>query len=82
MRRSHIFYLCPRPVVLVTVEHQGAGNMFPMDLIGPTGSPWYSMALRLTSPAVRLMQEARRMALASVPFSYQSFAYELGQHHR
>src|SRR5207244_10247204 len=38
--------------------------------------------LRLTSPAVKLMQESRRMALASVPFSYRATAYELGKHHR
>jgi flavin reductase (DIM6/NTAB) family NADH-FMN oxidoreductase RutF len=82
LRCSYVFYICPRPVVLVTVEHQGASNMFPMDLIGPTGSPWFSMALRSTSPAVRLMKESRRMALASVPFHYQSVAYELGKHHR
>jgi flavin reductase (DIM6/NTAB) family NADH-FMN oxidoreductase RutF len=82
LRCSHVFYICPRPVVLVTVEHQGASNMFPMDLIGPTESPWFSMALRSTSPAVRLMQQSRRMALASVPFRYKAAAYELGKHHR
>jgi flavin reductase (DIM6/NTAB) family NADH-FMN oxidoreductase RutF len=79
---SHVFYICPRPVVLVTVEHEGAGNMFPMDLIGPTDSPWYTMALRSTSPAVRLMQESGRMALASVPFSLKAAAYEMGKHHK
>jgi flavin reductase (DIM6/NTAB) family NADH-FMN oxidoreductase RutF len=79
---SYVFYICPRPVVLVTAEHEGAGNMFPMDLIGPTDSPWFSMALRSTSPAVRLMQQSRRMALAGVPFPYKDFAYELGKHHR
>ena len=79
---SHVFYICPRPVVLVTVEHRGKGNMFPMDLIGPTDSPWYSMALRSTSPAVELMKQSKRMALASVPLSYQAAAYELGKHHR
>lgn len=82
LRCSHVFYMCPRPVVLVTVEHQGAGNMFPMDLIGPTDSAWYSMALRKTSPAIRLMQESRRIALASVPFQRKAIAYELGKHHR
>jgi flavin reductase (DIM6/NTAB) family NADH-FMN oxidoreductase RutF len=82
LHRSHIFYLCPRPVVLVTVAHEGSGNMFPMDLIGPTDSPWFSMALRLTSPAVRLMQESRRMALAAVPIFHKDIAYQLGQHHR
>jgi flavin reductase (DIM6/NTAB) family NADH-FMN oxidoreductase RutF len=53
-----------------------------MDLIGPTDSPWFSMALRLTSPAVELMRQSRRMALASVPFSHKEVAYRLGEHHR
>jgi flavin reductase (DIM6/NTAB) family NADH-FMN oxidoreductase RutF len=82
LRASHVFYICPRPVVLVSVEHEGAGNLFPMDLIGPTDSRWFSMALRSTSPAVRLMQQSRRMALAGVPFAYRDVAYELGKHHR
>jgi len=82
LRCNHVFYICPRPVVLVTVEHEGAGNMFPMDLIGPTDSKWYSMALRKTSPAIRLMQESRRIALASVPLQQKAIAYEMGKHHR
>jgi flavin reductase (DIM6/NTAB) family NADH-FMN oxidoreductase RutF len=82
VRGIHVCYICPRPVVLVSVEHEGAGNVFPMDLIGPTDSPWFSMALRSTSPAVRLMQRSRRMALSGVPFAYQAIAYELGKHHQ
>lgn len=82
LRASYVFYICPRPVVLVTVAHGDSGNMFPMDLIGPTDSPWYSMALRKTSPAVRLMEESGRMALASTPFAYQQIAYDLGKHHQ
>jgi flavin reductase (DIM6/NTAB) family NADH-FMN oxidoreductase RutF len=79
---TYVFYICPRPVVLVTVQHEDAGNMFPMDLIGPTDSPWYSMALRKTSPAVQLMRESRRMALASVPLRYKDDVYRLGRHHK
>jgi len=56
--------------------------MFPMDLIGPTDSPWFSMALRRSSPAVLLMQRAGRQALSSVPLSYKGFAYELAKHHK
>jgi hypothetical protein len=41
LRSSYVFYICPRPLVLVTVVHGDSGNMFPMDLIGPTDSPWY-----------------------------------------
>ena len=81
IRASHVFYICPRPVVLVSVEHEGTGNLFPMDLIGPTASSRFTMALRLTSPSVALMQQSRRMALSSVPFSCKQIAYDLGKHH-
>jgi flavin reductase (DIM6/NTAB) family NADH-FMN oxidoreductase RutF len=40
------------------------------------------MALRLTSPAVELMKQSRRMALAGAPFSQKDVAYKLGEHHR
>jgi flavin reductase (DIM6/NTAB) family NADH-FMN oxidoreductase RutF len=76
------FYIAPRPVVLVSVEFEGASNLFPMDLIGPTDSPWFSMALRSTSPAVALMQESRRMALASIPLRMKPQVYDLGKHHK
>jgi flavin reductase (DIM6/NTAB) family NADH-FMN oxidoreductase RutF len=82
LRALFAFYICPRPVVLVSVEHEADKNIFPMDLIGPTDSRWYSMALRATSPAIALMQRSRRLALASVPLSYTRVAYELGKHHR
>lgn len=76
------FYIAPRPVVLVSVAFEGSTNLFPMDLIGPTDSPWFSMALRSTSPAVKLMQQSRRMALASVPLRLKNNVYELGKHHK
>lgn len=81
LRSSWVFYICPRPVVLVSVEHEGASNIFPMDLIGPTNSPWFTMALRNTSPAVQLMKQSRRMALASIPFDCHAVVYTLGKHH-
>lgn len=77
-----VLYICPRPVVLVTVQHGPANNLFPMDLIGPTDSPYFLMALRTTAPSVRLITESRRMALADVPLEYTRVAYQLGQHHR
>jgi flavin reductase (DIM6/NTAB) family NADH-FMN oxidoreductase RutF len=53
-----------------------------MDLIGPTDSPYFLMSLRTTAPAVRLITESRRMALADVPLDHAGVAYQLGQHHR
>jgi len=78
----YVFTICPRPVVLVSVVHDGASNIFPQDLIGPTDSPYFLMALRNTSPAVALMKASRRMVLSGCPFAYQSIAYDLGAHHR
>lgn len=77
----YVFTICPRPVVLVSVVHEQSSNIFPMDLIGPTDSPYFLMALRNTSPAVALMKASRRMVLSGCPFSYQSIAYDLGAHH-
>jgi flavin reductase (DIM6/NTAB) family NADH-FMN oxidoreductase RutF len=76
-----VFYICPRPVVLVTAEHAGTASMFPMDLIGPTGSSWFTLALRNTSAAAGLMEESRRIALTSVPWALKDLAYELGKYH-
>jgi hypothetical protein len=37
VRCLFVFYICPRPVVLVSVLDGDSGNIFPMDLIGPVG---------------------------------------------
>jgi flavin reductase (DIM6/NTAB) family NADH-FMN oxidoreductase RutF len=76
-----VMYLCPRPVVLVTVRHGSADNLFPMDLIGPTHSPYFLMALRNTSPSIRLIRESRRLTLADVPLELTREAFKLGDHH-
>jgi len=82
LKAFQVLYVCPRPVVLVTVRHGPASNLFPMDLIGPTDSPYFLMALRNTSPAVRLMTASRRIALADVPLEDTAIAYQLGEHHQ
>ena len=82
LRRVFVFYICPRPVVLVTVIHEDASNVFPMDLIGPVSGSEFSLALRSTSPAVELMKASRRIALSDVPFDRMSVAYALGKHHK
>ena len=78
----YLFYTCPRPVVLVSVVHGERSNLFPMDLIGPSDSPYFLMALRQTSPAVQLMQHSRQLALSSIPAAWKLLAYDLGKHHK
>lgn len=76
------FYVRPRPVVLVSVAHGDASNLFPMDLVGRINQRYFTLALRSTSPAVELMRESRRVAIGAVPARFVGVAYELGKHHR
>jgi len=76
------FYICPRPVVLVSVVDGNSGNIFPMDLIGPIGGQHFTLALHATSTAVSLMERSRRVALSGVPVEQISIAYALGQNHK
>jgi flavin reductase (DIM6/NTAB) family NADH-FMN oxidoreductase RutF len=76
------FYLCPRPVVLVSVVDGKEANLFPMDLIGPIGEQHFSLALHTTSTAIPLMERSRKAALSSVPAEQISIAYALGQNHK
>ena len=76
------FYICPRPVVLVSVVDGNAGNIFPMDLIGPIGGQHFTLALHGTSTAVSLMERSRKVALSGVPVEQISIAYALGKNHK
>jgi flavin reductase (DIM6/NTAB) family NADH-FMN oxidoreductase RutF len=77
-----IFYICPRPVVLVSVDDGSHSNLFPMDLIGPLSADRFTLALRSTSQSVPTMKSARRVVLADIPASARSTAYKLGVHHK
>ncbi len=82
VQQQMIFYICPRPVVLVSVDDGSHSNLFPMDLIGPISADRFSLALRSTSPSVATMKSARRVALSDVPARDCATAYKLGIHHK
>jgi flavin reductase (DIM6/NTAB) family NADH-FMN oxidoreductase RutF len=78
-----IAYLCPRPVVLVSIDTPVHRNIFPMDLIGPLErSGLFSLALRSTNVSVPAMREFRRVALSSVPATMKAAVYKLSEHHK
>ncbi|GLQ49939.1 hypothetical protein GCM10010872_13880 [Dyella flava] len=78
-----IAYLCPRPVVLVSVGAPDHQNIFPMDLIGPLGrSGLFSLALRSTNVSQPVMRDVRRVVLSSVPAAMKSVVYKLSEHHK
>jgi len=77
-----VFYLCPRPVFLVSVDDGTNSNIFPMDLVGALAPDRFTLALRNTSASVQTIKNAGRVALADVPGSACKIAYELGAHHK
>lgn len=82
VQQQMIFYICPRPVVLVSVDDGSHSNLFPMDLIGPVREDCFTLALRSTSPSIATMKSSRRVALSDVPARDYTTAYKLGVHHK
>jgi flavin reductase (DIM6/NTAB) family NADH-FMN oxidoreductase RutF len=82
VQQQMIFYICPRPVVLVSVADGAHSNLFPMDLIGPVSADRFTLALRSTSPSIATMKSARRVTLSDVPARDYALAYKLGIHHK
>ncbi len=77
-----VFYICPRPVVLVSVSDGNLANIFPMDLIGPVAPRHFALALHSTSTAVPLIERSLKIALSSVPVEQTAMAYQLGKNHK
>lgn len=78
-----IAYLCPRPVILVSVDTPGHRNIFPMDLIGPLGrSGFFSLALRSTNVSIPVMRNVRQVALSSIPATMKAAVYKLAEYHK
>ena len=83
VQKLMIAYLCPRPVVLVSVDAPGRQNIFPMDLIGPLErSGFFSLALRSTNVSVPTMLEQGKVVLSSMPAAMKAVVYKLGAHHK
>ena len=78
-----IDYLCPRPVVLVSVDTPVHRNIFPMDLIGPLDrSGFFSLALRSTNVSMPVMRDVRRVVLSNIPATMKAAVYKLSEHHK
>lgn len=76
-----LLYSLPRKVALVSFYDNDRGNMFPMDLIGVTDSPYYLMSLTSKDPALPLIVASRKLAVSDVPVGYASIVYGLAKNH-
>jgi flavin reductase (DIM6/NTAB) family NADH-FMN oxidoreductase RutF len=77
-----VCFICPRPVVLVSVADREAGNMFPMNLMGAVGEDYFAFSLNTTRQASPLVQRVGRVALSDLPFDQSDRARELRGNHK
>ncbi len=82
LRALDCYYVSPRPVYVVAVQHLDRSNLFPMDLVGPLTDDRFTLALRTTSPSVVTMRVSRRVVLSIAPASWKDTVYTLGAHHK
>jgi flavin reductase (DIM6/NTAB) family NADH-FMN oxidoreductase RutF len=77
-----VLFICPRPVVLVSVAHQGRFNMFPMNLMANAPDGHFVFALNSHRKACPLILDAGRLTICSVPVDKASDARALARNHR
>jgi flavin reductase (DIM6/NTAB) family NADH-FMN oxidoreductase RutF len=81
LRCLYAFYICPRPVALVSVMNRDAGNIFPMDLIGSFADDCFALTLHADSGPAPLMENSGKIALSNIPMEQIQLAYALGKNH-
>lgn len=81
-RSMSAFFICPRPVVLVSAEHGDTRNIFPMNLFGCIGRGYFAFALNSLRKAAPLVKRAGRVALSSIPLEQAGLVRQLGKNHR
>jgi flavin reductase (DIM6/NTAB) family NADH-FMN oxidoreductase RutF len=77
-----VLFICPRPVVLVSLTLGDSGNIFPMNLMGSFGNGYFGFGLNSRRLASSLVECAGRLAISGIPFEEALVARELGKNHR
>jgi len=80
-RAGMVIFICPHPIMLVSVGSKADGNIFPMNILGDLGNGYLGFALRSERLAGGLVERAGRIALSSLPVSQGALAYQLANNH-
>jgi flavin reductase (DIM6/NTAB) family NADH-FMN oxidoreductase RutF len=77
-----VLFICPRPVVLVSLTLGDSGNIFPMNLMGSFGNGNFGFGLNSRRLASSLVERAGRVAISGIPVEEATVARQLGKNHR
>jgi flavin reductase (DIM6/NTAB) family NADH-FMN oxidoreductase RutF len=80
-RAGMVVFICPRPIVLVSVGSTSNGNVFPMNIFGNLGNGYLGFGLRSERVVGGLIERSGRAALSSIPLSQGYLAYRLAGNH-
>ncbi|MEP7129338.1 MAG: hypothetical protein ABI729_10735 [Chitinophagales bacterium] len=76
-----VFSLKPRPVFLVSVQHQNGFDVFPVDIAGHLSETHRIFSIRTTSAAIPHILSTKKICACSVPYEQRQAVYQLGRHH-
>jgi len=80
-RAMEVIFICPRPIMLVSVLEESGGNMFPMNVMGQIDDSYFAFSLKGSKFPAHLVERVGRVALSSIPMPQADVAYRLGPNH-
>ena len=80
-RAMEVIFICPRPIMLVSVLEESGGNMFPMNVMGQIDDSYFAFSLKGSKSPAHLVERVGRVALSSIPMPLADIAYRLGPNH-
>ncbi len=80
-RAVMVMFIRPHPVVLVSLDNEAGGNIFPMNIMGNLDMDHVAFALKNSRLAARLVERSKSVALSDVPLAQTPLAYRLGVNH-
>ena len=77
-----LLFSLPRAVALVSFDDGEHSNMFPMDLIGATDSPYYLLSLTSNDPSLPHILNAKKLVVSHIPLDQTDQTYAMGKNHK
>ena len=77
-----LIYSLPRAVALVSFDDGENTNMFPMDLIGVTDSPYFILSLTTIYPSTPYIKRCGKLAVSYVPLAILDTVYAMGKNNK
>jgi flavin reductase (DIM6/NTAB) family NADH-FMN oxidoreductase RutF len=81
IRASQVAFIRPHPLMLGSVNGEGGGNIFPMNLLGDLGYDYFAFALKDSRRPAHLVERMGSIAICNVPLSLCSVAFKLAINH-